>query len=170
MSILAVIRGLKMADFKLVSFRDNYYTKLSHHKRDIRDIIGLLPYFWNNEIRLDLRLWLKKGKLEKEEIIPYEWELIDIEDKVVKSGNSEINVNKKEYKKHKDIRKDTALPLGYLIPNKHYRIFIKLGDSEKLPYGSLTVKDKDEYQMQTLILLIGIIFAFIIVMFEKGCG
>jgi len=171
MNPLAIIRGAKMAEFKTLKWKDNFI-KLCPNNKDIRDIIGLLPYFWSNEIIFDLMLWSKKD-IKKNAIWEYKWELVDIENKLIKGDKYNIEITEKEYAKSKRIRKEGAVVLGYLHPNKHYRVFITLtneiGDkSERYLACTFSLKDKDEFRMQILILLIGIFFAFILLAIEMS--
>jgi len=161
---------IDMADFKLLIWND-YKIRLQPTRNDIRSILGILPFFWNNELVLDTRLWYKERKIV-EDNWEYVWELVDLEGDS-KKGDGIISITQKEYKKNRNIVTDNALPLGYLHPNKHYQIYLTLRDSKgdespRFMAGTFTLKDKDEYQMQSLILITGIGFAFILFVLEMG--
>ncbi len=160
-----------MADFTRHDWND-WRIKIVPNGDDIRSIIGILPYFWNNEMVLDLQVWPKR-KFKSDETWSYSWELIGLDGELIKSGADKIEITKKEYRKHKNARKPKALMLGYLHPNKHYQILFHVknsfGDEDVFSAGTFTIKDKDEFQMQLLIFLFGIFFALIMAMLGRGC-
>ena len=66
----------------------------------------------------------------------------------------------------------SAVKLGYLLPNKHYRLYIKLtsplGEQNRYLGVTFTIKDRDELYMQIFILIIALGFSFVLWMFERG--
>jgi hypothetical protein len=159
------IKGVIIAHLKTIKW-GNYKLQLQPPPTDKRSaiIINLLPYFWDSEIKFDLVITLKNKKLNPD-TITYEWELIDIDGAVLKKDSGAVPISHLTI--FKDwVRKDLAISLGYLHPNKHYKLFMKFtdvyGNNTRELMGAFTIKDRDEYYMQLLILIVGIAFSFIL--------
>ena len=58
----------------------------------------------------------------------YQWELIDLDDNVVKQGRNTIDLRIKEIRKYHLAREKRATFLGNLHPNKQYRLFLVVAD------------------------------------------
>lgn len=132
------------------------------------DLLHLIPYFWDTDISLDLMIQPSNPKsLKIEEEWEYRWELRNLDDEIIKNGIGTINMNPKQVKRNFWARKIRAIKLGYLKPGQQYVLYLYLiagqfGRSEPLKMVTYTIKDRDEYYIQLLILIIGIGFAFIL--------
>jgi len=131
-------------------------------------ISHLLPYFWDSEVCIGLYVTsLKVNKAT--EILSYKWELCGLDGNAIQTGQDTIKVepNKMWFlfgiaqreKRH-------AIPLGYLSPNKNYRVFVTFQKSDENPVRELmaafTVQDRDEIKMQAFILIFGIVITLIL--------
>ena len=140
----------------------------------------LLPYFWDTEICFDLTTSLVKGSTDTDEMWDYDWELCDLDDKIVKKSTGTINILNKPVGKywgltsHSTTHKDRAISLPLLHPHKEYILYITLsnskGHSEREKYATFTVKDRDEVYMQLFIALVVIFMGILIGVTSKGCG
>lgn len=156
--------GDYMPSSKKISW-NNHKIRIFPSESDTRSIIRLLPYFWDSEIVCDLVIKPPKKPLEDTKWL-YQWELVDLDDNIIKAGEDIIDLIAKDIRKHDEARKKRGIILGYLHPNKHYRLFLTTQDangnsSEKNLAYTFTIKDRDEYYMQILILMIAITFAFL---------
>ena len=163
----------KMARFGLIRWNDDYMIRVIPARSDIRSIItNLLPYFWDTSIALGIRVRALK-KRPKDDLLKYQWELQELDETTsAKKGYGEIGISHTSILGNKWIEKDRAIILGNLHPHRYYRLFITFSDSaqtsERFLAGTLTVKDRDEMYMQAFILIVGILFAFIILLIEMG--
>ena len=119
----------------------------------------VLPYFWDDEIYMGLKVRGLKGSPPTAEVLNYGWELCGIDDTVIKSGQGDFTVEP-----NKGLRwtiKKHAISLGYLLPNKHYRFFVTFSRNNEKPtrevLATFTVKDRDEIKSQLFILAFGIV-------------
>jgi hypothetical protein len=141
-------------------------------KDDIRSLVStLLPYFWDTEIVIDMEVKPTKKKTT-DDILKYQWELRDLDENIIKKGWGEVNIPHSTILGKKPIHAERAITLGNLHPHRYYKIYITFSDSmqtsERLLGGTLTVKDRDELYMQLVILLLGIGFAFVLLLIEMG--
>lgn len=128
------------------------------------DICRLLPYFWDSPICFDFSIYpYKVGRTNNDKSIDYEWELCGLDDKPIKDGKDSIVIPHKSITTKKWTSKESAFYLGYLPPNQHYRLRVRVKDllnnkSDWLVIAAFTVKDRDDYYIQMLILIVGIGF------------
>ncbi len=182
--ILAFIGGYMPTFFKCVWNGQSIHTVPP--KTDFRGIpyinpagilffpLLLLPYFWDTNVCLDLRIRPPKGKT-KDRIWTYHWELQDLDKTSVNSGNGVAEISTREIRKNGYAAKERAIDLEYLHPNKAYRLFITLKSEDGMPspemfVSSFTIKDRDEFYMQTFIALFVLSMGIIIGVVAKGCG
>jgi len=125
------------------------------------DVFRLVPYFWDKEIYLDLTARRLK-KFKEPEVWGYEWQLCGLDDTVIKSGQDTLKLEPSKTwssKRH-------AIALGYLSPNKFYRVFVTItkghDKSPRMLLAAFSIKDRDELKSQLLILIIGIILTLIL--------
>ena len=102
-----------------------------------------------------------------EEDWEYRWELCDLDNKIIKENRGVINLNPQKIREKYWACAERAISLGYLKPHQQYIVNLYLtsgeyGKSKAFQVASYTVKDRDEYNIQLLILIIGIGFAFIL--------
>jgi hypothetical protein len=160
-----------MASFKQMQWND-YRIHLMPARKDPRALLSsLLPYFWDTEIVFDMEVSPQKRK-RTDEVLKYQWELRDLDENILKRGYGDVDIPHTPLFGKKWIRKERAIALGNLHPHRFYKINITFSDliqtSELLLASTLSVKDRDEMYMQLFILLIGIGFAFILLLFEIG--
>jgi len=176
-AILCEIKGrIKRMPIFTTNKWNGFIVKVTTPERDLIrsiDIFHLLPYFWDTEISLDLLIQPPKSKLKIEEDWEYRWELCDLDDEIIKQNKGSININPKEVKKNYWARKERAILLGRLKPNQQYilKLYLSSGEygrSDSLQVAAYTVKDRDEYNIQLLILIFGIGFAFILWVLSRG--
>ena len=108
-----------------------------------------------------------------EETWEYKWELCNLDGEILKEKRGTIKLNPKEIKKNYWAYGERAISLGYLKPHQQYIVNVYLisgeyGKSEAFQVANYTVKDRDEYNIQLLILIIGIGFAFLLWILSEG--
>ena len=136
--------------------------QLSQH--DCRRYIPLLPYFWDSDIVFDLIHTPPENSPDIEAEWQYHWELTDLDSNVAKKGQGEFPLLDKGVTRRLSswgLGKERAISLGHLIPYRHYVLKVafinKLGErSDTYDAATFTVKDRDDFHMEVLILLIGI--------------
>ncbi len=139
---------------------------------DIRSYVKLLPYFWDTEVTCDIELQVLNKNIH-DAVWDYQWELADLDNNILKKDKATLSIKGKDIKRRRSGKKKRAIYLGNLHPNKQYRLFIiftnEYGErsARHLAY-TFTIKDRDEYYMQLLILIIAIIFAFFFALIERG--
>ena len=161
---------------------NNNELKLSHSVRNSRRIFPLqiIPLFWDSEIVFELNI-RNKGKQVIGDTWTYHWELCSVyePDKIIKSDKRTVTIPDKGIAKF--IRNWGSwlgighIPLGYLIPNRNYSLYVnvtnKLGSkSDKLLVASFTIKDRDEVYMQIFLIIFSIVATLIFSALAKGCG
>lgn len=169
--ILAYIGGF-MSKFHQMKYT-NCIFKLAHYRKDIRDMIPVIPYFWDSEVTFDLLVNITKGERNLDEYWDYEWQLCDLDDgllkPVVRNQVHVCNIGLRRKLRKWSSGRLGAVKLGYLSPNKHYRLYIKLtsplGEQNKYLGATFTIKDRDELYMQIFILIIALGFSFVLWMF-----
>ena len=81
-AILAYI-GDFMSKFHQMKYT-NCLFKLAHCRKDIRDMIPVVPYFWDSEVTFDLLVNITKRARNLDEYWDYEWQLCDLDDESLK--------------------------------------------------------------------------------------
>ena len=137
-------------------------------------IINLLPYFWDSEISFDLVVSVPKKRRRHSEFWKYEWSLTDLDNHVLKNGKDVIELSRTTIAKDW-VRKQRAIYIGNLHPNKEYKLSITFtdeqgGQSNPLQPATFTVKDRDEIYMQIFVALVVIFMGIIIGVISKGCS
>jgi len=133
-------------------------------------IAPIVPYFWDTNINLDMAVAPPKNIEQIEgRSLQYKWELYDLNDKVIRSGQDNYDFSLRGKRKHR------AIKIGYLKPQQCYRLNIILTDiygsaSEPLQFATFTVKDRDELYMQVLVALIAIVMGIILGFVIRGCS
>lgn len=160
---------------------DTKLFKLSHYHKDIREVLmlGIIPYFWDSEVSFDLLVNIPPRGKNIDQYWDYEWELCDLEDKPIKPAiKDKVHVcNKGIRRKYRQWSsgKELAVKLGYLLPNKHYKLYVKLtnpidGKDKKYLGATFTIKDRDEYYMQIFLILFSITMTLFFGFLMRGCG
>lgn len=164
-----------MPTYKKIRWNE-YEVSIFVEERDIfRMLLSIIapiaPYFWDTEINLDMAVDPPKN-LEQiaGRTLDYKWELRDLDDKVIRSGQGNYDI-----KSLAGRRKHRAIKIGFLKPQQCYRLNIILTDiygdtSEPLPIATFTIKDRDELYMQVLIALIAIVTGIILGFVIRGCS
>jgi hypothetical protein len=148
-----------------------YVVRLFAEEYDIFRLLPIVPYFWDSNINLDMVADPPKGSNKAVvSFLKYKWELRDLDDNVVKSGEDVYTFSHRGI----NMRKHGAIRIGYLKPQQYYRLYIILtdvygGTSASLLVASFTIKDRDEVYTQILISLVVIIMGIIIGFVAKGC-
>jgi hypothetical protein len=149
---------------------NGYRVRIFAEEHDILRVLPIVPYFWDININLDMVADLPKGSQKMAEMsLGYKWELRDLDDKVVRSGQDTY-----EFKTFVNKRKHRAVKIGFLKPQQYYRLNIILIDiygntSEPLPIASFTIKDRDEVYTQIFLSLITISMGIVIGLLARGC-
>lgn len=175
-AILASI-GDFMPKFHPIKYAGKLF-KLAHPQRDIRNTIPMVPYFWDSEVSFDLLVNISSGERRIDEFWDYEQELCDLDDKPLRPAVKEkihiCNIGIRRKLRYWSSGKLLAIKLGYLLPNKHYRLYITLTNSvdgrRKYLAATFTIKDRDEYYMQIFLILFSIAMALFFSFLAKGCG
>jgi hypothetical protein len=152
---------------------NGYKVRLFAEERDLFRLFPIVPFFWDSNINLDMVCDPPKEIRKKTNLsLSYKWELYDVDDKVVKSGQDvyefKSNIIAAIRRKHR------AIKIGLLKPQQYYRLNITLTDiygstSEPLKIASFSIKDRDEVYTRILIALITIIMGIIIGFLVRGC-
>ena len=148
-----------------------YKVRIFAEERDISRFFPIVPYFWDTNINFDMVVDLPKDMQQLPNMsLKYKWELRDLDDKVVRSGQGSY-----EPQSFLDRRKHRAIMIGFLKPQQCYRLNIILTDiygttSEPIQIASFTIKDRDEVYTQVFISLITIIMGIIIGLLARGCS
>lgn len=158
--MLGILKGAGMVAFpkKMVS---NYQVQLDTATNDIRSmryvfwVLYLVPFFWDTDISLDLKMEFYNRKVKPEKVAwVYRWELRDLDKNLIRQGGDTLSL-----KGDRSIqRKERAISLGNLSPNKQYLLYLSINHSDLIKVFSFTTKDRDEIYLQ---LFIGIILIFI---------
>jgi len=164
-AILACIGGV-MPKFHKMEYA-NCLFRLAYTRKDIRDMIPVIPFFWDSEVTFDLLTKITKEKQNIDEYWDYEWQLCDLDDEllkpVVKDQVHVCNIGLRRKLRYWSSGKLGAVKLGSLLPNRHYRLYIKLtsplGEQNRCLSATFTIKDRDELYMQLLILIIALGFS-----------
>jgi hypothetical protein len=152
---------------------DGYRVRIFVEEHEIlRSLLApIVPYFWDSNINLDMVANPPKNIQQTTRLsLRYKWELRDLDDKVVRSGQDSY-----EFESFMRRRKHGAIKIGFLKPQQCYRLNIILTDiygntSEPLQIASFTVKDRDEVYTQVFISLITITMGIIIGLLARGCS
>lgn len=148
-----------------------YRIRIFTEERDLFRLLPIVPFFWDTSINLDMVADPPKDVPQTTEVsLKYRWELNDLDDKLVRSGQDSY-----EFKSFLSRRKHHAIRIGFLRPQQCYRLNIILTDiygttSEPLQIASFTVKDRDEVYTQVFISLITILMGIIIGLLARGCS
>ena len=157
----------------------DYSVRVLHNKNDVRStpILHLLPFFWDTEISLDLQFSPLRGKKSSKDIFLYKWVLTDLDNNVIKEQKEyrQYEVTDKDIIRHQDALIERAISLVNLHPHREYLLYVTiqiqgLTTPERYQAVSFNIDDRDSYYMQVLILIIGIAFAFVIGLIERGCS
>jgi hypothetical protein len=133
-------------------------------------IAPIVPYFWDTNINLDMAVEPPKNIEQIEgRSLQYKWELLDLDDKVIRSGQDSYDFSLRGERKHR------AIKIGFLKPQQCYRLNVILTDiygntSEPLQMATFTIKDRDELYMQVFIAILAIIMALILGFVVRGCS
>jgi hypothetical protein len=152
---------------------EGYSIRVFETERDIYRLFPIIPYFWDTNINLDIVIDApKKVRQATGTSLKYEWELLDLDDNVVRSGQGSYGFITGSFS---SARKHDAIKIGYLKPQQCYRLEITLTDihgntSAPLQIATFTIKDRDELYMQLFIALIAIIMALILGFVVRGCS
>jgi len=129
-----------------------------------------IPYFWDSDVTFDLLVKITGEKRNLDEDWDYEWQLCDSENKLLNPGVKDsvhvCNVGLRRKLRFWSSGKNGAIKLGYLSPNRHYRLYLILRNpysgKDKYLAATFTIKDRDELYMQLLILIIALGFSFVL--------
>lgn len=147
-----------------------YTVRIAPPMGDVSRQLPLMPFFWDTDIHFDMIAESPKDMPKTTELsLKYKWELLDLDDRVIRSGQNNYVFNPIT-----STRKHHAIEIGFLKPQQCYRLNITLTDiygstSEPLPILTFTVKDRDEVYMQIVVALVGIVVGIILGFVLKGC-
>lgn len=175
--ILAYVRGF-MTKFKTL-YWNGYEIRLLHYKNNIRSMINLIPYFWDDEVFYTLVIRPSKKVRHINDIWKYQWRLIDLEGNLIKHGTDEVDViNTKwmrRYFKYWTSGKTRAIVLGNLSPNRNYILNVRFingngESSEETVMATLSTKDRADFYMQIFLIIFSIVAALFFATWSRGCG
>jgi hypothetical protein len=155
---------LHMPSFKKAKW-EGYSLRVFESEWDIFRVLPILPYFWDTNIKLDIIVDArKKTQEERGTSLTYEWELLDLDDNVVRNGHGKYGFVTDSFR---SVRKRNAIKIGYLRPQQCYRLEVTITDtygatSPPLQVATFTIKDRDELYMQIFVALVAIILALIL--------
>jgi len=150
------------------------YPDVQDALRRLPVVARIVPYFWENEINLDMVAYAPRGAPHgAQKPLRYKWELRDSDDKVIKSDQDSYEFQPL-IKSLTKIRKQRAIKVGFLKPQQCYRLNVTLTDSlgntsESLPIAIFTIKDKDEFRMQMALVVFAVVMALIFSLLFRGC-
>jgi hypothetical protein len=170
-----------MPSCKTRKWRGLTFQLLPKDKDIIRNLMRFIPYFWGDEIYLDLfvRFPPKKGiHLLMQGDVPdnkwiYKWEVFGKNKKVISSGYDTLNFNSKI--SNISGRKYNAVKIGEEddLDIGKYKIYISFSDgkgnmSEKMFITSFTVRDKEDYLSSYLLpAIIAFLISLAFAVFKK---
>jgi hypothetical protein len=161
---------LHMPHFGKVKWR-GYGIRVFESEWDVFRLFPIVPYFWDTNINLDIIVDASKETRQTlGTSLKYEWELLDLDDRVVRNGKGNYTPVAGQFMSW---RKHNAIKIGYLKPQQCYRLEITLTDiygstSAPLQIATFTIKDRDELYMQLFVALIGIIIGIILGFVIRG--
>jgi len=161
---------LHMPHFGKVKW-EGYRIRVFEAEWDIFRLLPILPYFWDTNINLDIIIDASKEiRQTTGTSLKYEWELLDLDDRVVRNGQGNYAPVAGQFMSW---RKHNAIKIGYLRPQQCYRLEITLTDSygntsAPLQIATFTIKDRDELYMQLFVALVGIIIGIILGFVIRG--
>lgn len=174
---LAYLRGF-MVKFKLLNW-NGYEIRLLHDKDNIRRMINLIPYFWDDEIHFTLALRQQSNMKYSEDVWEYKWRLLDLDGNRIKDKKETINITKAKFMRrvfggYWTAGKRRAIVLGNLSPNKNYILKVLftngMGESIDETMATFSIKDRTDIYMQIFLILFSIFAALFFSVVLKGCG
>ncbi len=175
--ILAYFGGL-MTNFKTLEW-SSYKIRLFHDKDNIRSLIGIIPYFWDDNVHYTLALRPIGKTRVQEEVWTYEWSLSDLDGIYIKGHRDNLVIKKtslmrKLFGGYWKYGKRRAVVLGNLSPNKNYILKVKfdngMSSSVVDTIATFSTKDRTGFYMQIFLILFSIVAALFFAMWSKGCG
>lgn len=177
--LLAFLRGYIV--FKNIKW-NGFEITLLHNKESFKNIIGLIPYFWDDDVNFTLvvRAITRDAKLTAEDW-NFKWRLLDLDGNRIKEGNDNV-LTITQTKWMRRIRrggywtsgKSRAIVLGNLNSNKNYVLKLKItnGSNESIDetVATFSIKDKTDYYMQIFLILFSIFMTLFFSFLAKGCG
>ncbi|MDP2919399.1 MAG: hypothetical protein Q8O43_04180 [Dehalococcoidia bacterium] len=174
---LAYVRGL-MVKFKPLKWND-YLICLLHDKDNIRRTIGLIPYFWDDDIHFTLALRPIRNVEHHDDIWSIKWRLLDLDGNRLKEGKDTVNITNAKWMRRYfggpwTSGKRRAIVLGNLSPNRNYILKVVLtngiGNSVEEAMATFSTKDRGDFYSQIFLILFSIVAALIFSALAKWCG
>lgn len=138
------------------------------------DAFRLLPYFWDSPIYFDLNVKPPpERRRDADATWNYDWKLCTLDDSAIKVDTNSFELKQKDVRKTGWSGKYMAFSLGYLHPGRQYRLKMRVKDpqnneSDYLTLASFTVKDRDDYYIQVLILIVALGFSALLWMLGRS--
>lgn len=172
-NLVPIVGGYMPSFPKKKIWEKSYEVNLSPQSDDfIRniDFFHWIPYFWDKEVCFDLYAKSLKGNIKIPETWHYKWELRGFEETNIKTGEGTAECKPNIISSGVAVLdKRCAIPLDYLLPNKHYSLYVTFSKYDKNPARELlatfTIKDRDELKSQFLIGFILIVLTIILARF-----
>jgi hypothetical protein len=123
---------------------------------DIRQVFGLLPFFWGSDISYNLLFKSLTGK-PRTIGVRLKWQLTDSDNTVIKSGKGVVDTQIARIKQNKY----KAIMLGRLHTTEQYLLkvsFANINDTEWSEYQEMaefTLKDREDFNISIINLLGG---------------
>ncbi len=167
-----------MAKFKLLKWND-YEIRLLHDKSNIRRMINLIPYFWDDEVHFTLALRQKRDVKYPEDIWVYKWRLLDLDGNIIKDKRETINIINTQWMRRMfgdywTSGKKRAIVLGNLSPHKNYILKVTftngMGESIDETMATFSIKDRGDFYSQIFLIIFSIVAALTFSALARGCG
>lgn len=171
----------KMPSCKKKTWKNITFQLLPRDGDIIRNIVRFIPYFWGNEIYLDLNIAFpqRKGFVFKQADIPdekwdYYWELCGKNRKVLCKGKDILKFDTVKKTKKRWVRIYNAVKIGEEqdLNEGKYRIYITFedgrgGTSDRMFFTSFSIRNKEDYLSAYLLpAIIALVISLIVAYFK----
>ena len=167
-----------MAKFNTLHWND-YDIRLLHPKGNIRKILNLIPYFWDDEVNFTLAVRQPRNIRSLPDLWEYQWSLFDLDGKLINEGAKKISIIRTKWLRRYLVDywtsgKDRAIVLGNLSPYKYYMLKVQFtnekGESIDGQMATFSIKDRTDFYTQIFLILFSIVAALFFALLLKGCG
>ena len=167
-----------MTKFRLLKW-SGYEIKLLHDKDNIRRLINMIPYFWDDEVHYTLVMRPQRNTKYHEDVWNIKWRLLDLDGNRLKEGKDTLNITNIKWMRryfggYWKSGKRRAIVLGNLNPHKNYILKIiftnGMGESVDETMATFSIKDRGDFYAQIFLIIFSIVAALIFSALGRGCG